>query len=908
MLAHLSPEALARAVVFVPSRRSAVVMRRAFQQELSGRAMLLPNILPLAEIERAFMNLLGDTAFAALETIPPAMPESQQRYLLADEIIQFERKRTGDVTLDYALTLADTLMVLQEQCARSGVVMTQEKLRALFHSDFEEHWKQALLFLGVLTDRWPEIEAELGMTIAARREVLLLEALTRHWQASPPDFAVVAVGSTGSQPATAALLQTIAGLPKGEVIIGGIDGIDDWASIEAGHPLFHIKKLLRQSGVAPEEVTHLATAPRSLWLDALAATSQIPGWREQPKPKSGHVRLIPCAHAEEEVRVISLLLREALESPAMRVAVVTPDEGLMARVASHMKRYGISVDRLNAGTLATTQTGSLWMALVAAIIEPEQMLRLRSLLHHPLLNIAPALLQGLEKGWHGVNRAYAGQLPRHDATLRSHPDYAPLALFVKALSQLSAAEMKASAWIDACAALLQPFVQMRGEGAEAVEEQLVALLDADRFGTLDGRDFQALLAERLGVAWRDVGINTHPQIALLTPVEARLEQFDRVILANMQDTLWPGTVSPNPWLNLTAQKALGLPAPEEHISLMAHDVLMLGSSGEVFLTYPERDAGSPTTRSRFIERLVTLLASHGVDEAEIGAEHYIDWANALQASDVYLPERELYARPSAQQRPRTLPVTDIDKLFTDPFSVYARHVLGLRKLDEIDAAPEASDFGSIAHRAIEVLAKHWDATAQPAQESELQAMAQDALRDFSERPSVDLFWRARLLNGLRYVNRLEAERRAQSITVATERKIEGELAGITLHGRIDRLEQRASGTTIIDHKTGEIPSTGKILEGRALQLLAYAMLLSKSGAHAEAIEYWALPKLGDQGELRHVDTTPATLEELEGKLSAALTAMLDEQTPFLARPVSNGADERFGNDYDGISRYDEWAG
>ena len=50
------------------------------------------------------------------------------------------------------------------------------------------------------------------------------------------------------------------------------------------------------------------------------------------------------------------------------------------------------------------------------------------------------------------------------------------------------------------------------------------------------------------------------------------------------------------------------------------------------------------------------------------------------------------------------------------------------------------------------------------------------------------------------------------------------------------------------------------------------------------------------------------LVQTGAKVLAALATMLNELTPFLARPLSTSADERFGNPYDGISRYDEWGG
>jgi ATP-dependent helicase/nuclease subunit B len=923
ILATYDAATLGNSILLLPNRRACVVMRDAWMHELRGKTALLPRMIPLADIENELIGLMGDAAFAALANIPQAMPEAEQRYILTQQVMAYERKRisapTIDVTVDYALTLADTLMQLQEQCVRAGVGITQEKLRQLFYSDYADHWRDALLFLGILTDTWPQIEQAYGQTTRANREVMMLQALANHWQHHPAEHPVICIGSTASQPATAMLLKSIAEMPGGKVILPGLDVAmpeADWQAIAAGHPLFHMKRFLAQWPLTPDKVTPLSEQRQMVWLEALAPTPSIVDWSTRTLPEHGQINLIPCAHAEEEARVISLLLREGLENPEAHSALITPDEGLLARVATHMQRYGITVDRLSAGNLANTQTGSAWVAMSAAIQQPESLLRLRELLHHPLLGIDSALLQGLEQGWYGLNRKRAGDLPRHDASLSAHADYKKLAAFAQQIASLNKTSMPASEWFATLSAMLHAWQKESMAAHEAVAEQLSMLRHADGLGPLGIDDFAALLAERLATPWRDAGINTHPRIHLLTPVEARLQHFDRVILANMQEQQWPGNAPISPWLNLAAQRALGLSAPEERITRMAHDVLMLASSGQVFLTYPKRDGGSPVPRSRFIERLVTLLAVHGVTEESITASHYTQWAALLYASDGYSPEPPIRPLPEAAQRPASIAVTAIDKLFTDPFYLYARYVLGLRALDALDADPEMSDFGTLTHRALEQLTAHWNTTNLPASDAQLELMAGAALRTLDARPNIDLFWRNRLVGGLRYINQLEAKRRVTAMEVLPEQTIEASLllgaAGestksIRLHGRIDRMEKTPQGTTIIDYKTGNIPSRNAILEGKSLQMLAYAMLLEGTGQTVLGLEYWQLPKLGEVGRTLPVmvDEIP---QELPEKLRAALAQMLNAETPFLARPLGSSSDDGYTNDYDGISRFDEWAG
>lgn len=910
MLAADDAALLASSIVLVPTRRACVSLRQAFQRELAGRTALLPRIIPLSGIDHALIGLLGPAALEVLKQIPPAMPNWQQRDILCQQVAAFEARRTGASRIDRALTLAEELMALQDECARHEIVLTPRALQQLRSGDHAQHWDQAIQFLSILAEFWPQMEAELGLTIAATRETALLRALAVAWTAQPPAGPVWVIGSTASQPATAALLHAVATLPQGHVVLPGMEvNIDpaQWERVAAGHPLYHLRQWLDQAGKSPHALQPLGEAPQSIWAEALADSETVAQWQQQPISSPAGLHLVPCMHPEEEARSIALILREGV-AQHQHSALITPDEGLMARVAAHLARFDIIPQRLHEGTLAQTPAGSLWWLLVAAIMEPQRSLPLRSVLHHPAIPIEAGFLRELELSWHGVSLRRAGHVPPVSEALRSHHAMASVELLARECARLSLARLTAKQWVGQCQALLVGLQALTQRGQEAVEEALEGLAASD-LPPMVIEEFAALLQQQLNAPWRSAGVNADERIVMLTPVEARLEHFDRVVLANLQDSQWPGTASGSAWLNLAGRAALGLPSPQESISLMAHDLLMLGSAPEVFLTWPQRDGGSPTTRSRFVERLVTRLASRGIAEETITARHYAHWATLLDQATDFSPEPAPHPTPPTSQRPTQLPVSALETLFRDPFQIYARYVLGLKSLKAIDAEPEASDFGSLAHRAIQRLSAHWNDHHQPADKNQLSRMADAALHDFSDNPSIALFWRSRLLGALDFVNTQEELRRAagDSISVVPEMPVEAPLqAGestITLHGRIDRVEQGAQ-LLLADYKTGRAFSEKHMLSGEALQMLAYAMLLQAQGAQPDGIEYWKLPQARIAGEISQVPMAALMEAQLPQKLLAGLEAMLRETTPFLANP---GGDARNG-DYDGVSRYDEWAG
>ncbi|MFM9890231.1 MAG: PD-(D/E)XK nuclease family protein, partial [Rickettsiales bacterium] len=823
---HPSPHTL----VLVPTRRACVAMARAFQQVLGDKTAMLPRIVALSDIDQSLVALLGEDGLNLLERIAPAMPDWQQRYMLARHIAAFEGRRNpgGATRLDQSLALAQQLMALQDECARHEITLTPASLQALGHGGFAQHWALALQFLSILAEHWPAVEAELGLTTKAARETAMLRALAAHWAKSPPNYAVVAVGSTASQPATAQLLHIIGALPNGAVVLPGLDPTmpdTEWQRVEAGHPLFYLKQLLDHYPLTPSQLAPLGAAARSLWQEALVDRETLAGWPTRPLPEVTNLKLIPCAHREEEARVVALLLREGAQKPG-RTALITPDEGFLACVSAQLQRFGLQADRMRTGTLAETETGSLWLHTLACVANPERLLHLRQLLHHPLSEIDREYLRSIEPYFHGVANRRPGQLPRLPDALRAHHETARLEKLLQQFSRLSGATLDAQGWLNAIEALQVTFEIGEGSGREAVAEALAVLADAP-LPPMGVEEFSNLVTERLAEAWRNPALKAHPQLVMLTPVEARIEQFERVILATMTDTQWPGMRASDAWLNLAARQKLGLPGPLEATSLMAHDLLMLGSGAELFLTWSQREEGAPTTRSRFIERLVTLLATHGQSADSITDRRYAQWAAKLDAGDDFAPAAAPMPTPSAAQRPTRLPASQLDTLFTNPYQIYARYVLGLAPLKPIDAEPEPSDFGSLAHRAIQLLTEQWNTLERAASQPEIERIAERALQGFSEQPGIALFWRTRLVAALVFVNAEETKRRsAAGLKVTSEVQKEAPISlgrdanspELILYGRIDRVEEGAA-PCLVDYKTGKIPTAKEILDGRAVQLL-----------------------------------------------------------------------------------------
>ncbi|MDB5482533.1 MAG: hypothetical protein JWO83_3586, partial [Caulobacteraceae bacterium] len=218
-LSPLGPEALAEAVVLLPTRRAARSLAEAFLKAADRRAVLLPQIRALGDLDE------GEPPFEAGDIaldLPPAISPVRRRFELAGLVVEhedlLERRLDAGTALDLADALAAFLDAWQiEECEDPNAVA------ALVEGELARHWMVSAAFLEVATTAWPRKLEALGLMDVAARRVALTRRLAERWADRPPLDVMVAAGSTGSAPATADLLAAIARAPRGAVVLPGLD-------------------------------------------------------------------------------------------------------------------------------------------------------------------------------------------------------------------------------------------------------------------------------------------------------------------------------------------------------------------------------------------------------------------------------------------------------------------------------------------------------------------------------------------------------------------------------------------------------------------------------------------------------------------------------------------------------------
>ncbi len=930
-------------LIILPSRRAARALAGAFLRANGGQALLLPRIIAPGAIDEA-----GLTLHRALE-LPPAMPVMVREALLSKLILALNGKNGAPRHLHAAWTLAGDLARLLDE-ADTAEVDLREALPGVVAAELASHWQTTLQFLEIVTHAWPEILSGMGLVNPAARQAALIDGQSAAWSAQPPPEKIWLVARDAS-PALTRLARTIAEMPQGAVILPAYDFAlkpAAWEMLDDGHAQTGIARLLAAMGVRPAEVLRweapesLVPAGRAALLSkALLPAACLQDWQETaPLATAGLFRLA-ARDEQEDATAIAMILRDALETPGRSAALVTPDRGLATRVAAALKRFGIAADDSAGEPLCETPPAIMLRLLAAAATQQFAPLPLLALLKHPLAaageppeicrdnarKLELAALRGPRPapGFDGIKfRLDArGKQSDRDFLARLEIRLAAVTGLPVTLNPADAMRRLVTAGEQLAATAQEPgaAILWAGEAGTALSNVLTDALSAlADLPDIESKNLGDLLDAILEgeVVRKPRTRDGHPRIAIWGVQEAALQSVDVAVLGGLVEGVWPAPAEPGPWLSRPMRKAAGLPAPEQAIGLSAHDFFSLCCQCPVvILAAPVRRERAPAVPARWLTRLDALLLGTGRFLEQHPAA---SWAQQLDTPTARVLRPKPEPRPPASRRPTTLSISDIATLMADPYAIYAKKILNIRDLDELDEESDQSLFGNIVHAGLARFFSVGQDFAAADATAALTLALQLAMREQRPREALQAWWEARLERIAGWIVAAERERRATNPPVSMLLEQPAELPvgqNFTLKGRADRIEKRADGSVfIMDYKTGNPPKPKDVANGSAPQLPLEAVMAEAGAfgpefaARVTELAFWKLSGRHVKGEDKPIFPDPedlrAAIDRAAEELPALFNKFADPRTPYLAAPHPDRS--TYEDVYKGISRRGEWAG
>ncbi|MEM9054624.1 MAG: double-strand break repair protein AddB, partial [Pseudomonadota bacterium] len=414
------PEALADALIYVPNRRSERALAFALHEVSGHQACLLPDIRALGDLET---DEPPPSAEMALADLPPVISPAKRIGGLTRLTMRFFERSGASLPAAACLAAARELARLLDQAALSGDVDWSSLEALVPERQLAEHWRQSVQFLKIITDQWPaQLEEITAMDPYARR-LAAAQALVREWQAQPPQSPVIIAGSTGATPASRLLMQAALELPKGVIVLPGLDlELSDKSQVAIArtpsHPQFALVRTLEALKVESQRVQtwphvsetakqgarhrllHQALAPAQStadWTDRLAAIAPDQDAASLVRQALSGLALIEAVDDTEEALLAALLLRETLEHEGETAALVTPDAGLARHVSAMLKRWDIDVAPSAGQPLPQTNAGSFLLLVANWLLDMSHPVNLMAVLNHHDCRFDRAAILALDK-------------------------------------------------------------------------------------------------------------------------------------------------------------------------------------------------------------------------------------------------------------------------------------------------------------------------------------------------------------------------------------------------------------------------------------------------------------------------------------------------------------------------------
>ena len=936
------PEVLARVNIVVNTKRMRL---RLLEEFVSLGSILIPNVHVVSDLS----ELIG--------TFKDPNPKSHLQYrfelmVLVQKLIEQQPDLASKSAL-YDLT--DNLAKLIDEL--QGENVAPSIIKKLNVEDQSGHWQRILHFVDIVTTYLEKRNLEPDSEGFQRNQV---RALLKGWEEFPPENYIFIAGSTGSRGTTLELIKGIYGLNKGVVVLPGFDfhipetvlgSISD-PLIGEDHPQYRFVKMLKGLNVKYKDVGIWPTgSPPSIPRNKLISLALRPApftdsWMsEGPKLECldracEGLSLFEAENQREEALAIAMVLRKAADLNK-RAALVTPDRRLARQVTAELLRWGIIPDDSAGLSFHLTLPGRFLRKVSAIFNRSPTASELIAILKNPICHSDD------------VNRGkHLRLVTKLETFLRKNTIIDPTVDHLHRFSKENNQEFSQK-WVKWLSIFLGKF-QNEGQqelgywlcehisnaeylavGCDPLEEKTSGSLwqnDAGEMAKKIVDNIFAVASSAPSISSSDYNkmLNTifssyevrnshisHDNILIWGTLEARANGTDLLILSGLNEGIWPAQPEPDQWMNRKMRIDAGLLLPERRIGLSAHDFQQAMGANEVWITRSKRNSESETTPSRWLNRLINLLAGLNSNGGKLalenmrsrGSQHLLLLNELEKTKKIKKPSRP-EPIPPLKVRPKKLSVTEIKTLIRDPYSIYARHILKIEPLERLDKFSSYTLRGTVYHSIFEQFVMNWNSDADlKSHQENLEKMASDVIKVGTSNKILQNFWRKGINDISLSFIKDEIERQQEATPSAFERSGKLYIRGLNfeISGKADRIDLNKNGGAIIyDYKSGTLPSL-KQQVAYDKQLYLLSLILQNGGFEgisSTKVDAAFFVPIKPNLKKIHIPVDLESVEEFEVKLGELLSAYLTLSTGFKARRALFLKQDY--SPYDQISRYGEW--
>ena len=910
--------AISQTTIILPNQRSCRELREIFLQKNSpNSAFILPKIKSISDI--SFEDFFE---FLPSEEIRQTIDELLQIKVISGiDHLFFLSQKIQSLTIfgenlqaNQALSIAIHLKDLFDEIEREEIDL--KKLNEIDDSDLSIHRQVTLDFLKKFHIQIKNIliKENIFFDISYQNLVIqkFISALTKFGSKSP----LIIAGSTGSVSFGKKLIKAISQQKNGYVIL---QAVSEDAEIfeQESHPQFFLNDLIKFLEIDKNKVIKIAEEKFLLSsksrLDLLSLimlpSNQTEKWQNNVLIEKSEIeqnlQIITAKNELEEARIIALIVAENFYANK-KSAVITNNQKLAKLLKYQLESFDLPFnDSRNIGVLQSPLVN--FILLILDLIEndfasPILLAVLKNRLcvtakQNQLLEIfeKEVLRQDLStQGLDGIKAKleFLNQIELTNFFTNFCQNIAPLSQLKKETNLANYAQCLINAvenltdqrWLDLIAQesaqieLFEFFTKLNNsQNFQISRENILSC-------------FQILFPQ---ISFFEKSL-AKAEIQILSTMEARLLNHDLVIVASLNEGDFPEIAAEN-WLGKKIRKDLEIDRKMKKIGQNAYDFCNYLSNPKVVLTRSLSSSDAPSSPSLFLLKLQTLAKKLDINFSQ-GEKYfvYLKKLNEVEPCKISRPN----PKPKKELRIKKFAVTDISKIISNPYAIYAKKILQLRELQKIDFEPGYAEFGSFVHKALEEFVKDPRDLETTLKTSEI------IFEKYFLSKESKLIWWPKFENI--FTDFYQQEEFLQFARNQTEIEVKLVLNEIIISGKIDRIafdfDEEAH---IFDYKTGQVAAKKDVISGIEPQLTISALMLLEAGIKEKisSLNYWKLSS-STKNEIKEICADSEEIKILSATAKAGLTKLFayfsDEKNGYIAL-----LNER-RNEYKNLSRQQEW--
>jgi ATP-dependent helicase/nuclease subunit B len=898
---------ISSAVIFTPSRRSANELKRIFIKR--KRFVFLPTIKAIGDIDYDDIITNNLDLEVLKEVMDLAKPVSNIKHKLA--LIEGFLKNHG---IFQSIKLADELSNFLNELEKNNCDV--RALEDLVDDDFSAHWQNTLRFLNVFaTEKNKFLGGNDAVSMNTHKIQIIKYYIKNFSKLERLKDPVIFVGNLMTIDNTVELIKSLKRFDDSYFIFKGFDCLLDdkqASNIDEMYLNYYFYNFIDKIKIKRDEIKNIeyedamaSNERRTLFYSALPCQLTYL-WKELDVNVPQNVELVECENIFEEMKAIAFYILDFIDKNSMQNIAVVSNVDYSHELEIYLRRYGLPVNNAFGKSLSGVKLSKLLFLINGMIITDFKKDVFLSFLKNDCVKFSENtdIIRDIEQLMfdnpvNAINLAgYYEEARRKNNNI--------LCEFLENIEKIFSVLSKELTYpitkiIECLFEILEKTVlKLETDDSQRIIDFLTDFMEeSDDFNTnISVEDFNILLKYFLSRQSYSENFSVYPTVNIIGTEEARLINYDLTVIFNCNDGYFPANISSDHWLNNSMRKKMGLLSKNCELGKAYYDFIQLLSQKQVLITRSLKVDDVVTFKSRFLQRLESLLKCKGLslkkNEKIVDIVRFDNYTQKNCLPKITRPE-PIFNMKNIDH----ISATSFNILTKNPYDFYAKYALKLKNTNALIGVNKNAIFGTFFHSVFESFSEKYDEYKE-----DMKKLVYEMLDDFFYNNKIlrELYEKKTLLIADNF-HLLDEESRKKATKVLTEKeyKYEFNKNSLVLTARADRIDVIENNlVNIVDYKTGVATEKKEILEGKELQMPYTAFILRKNGVNINNIEIWDIKS----NKYRKIELDENNVKEVLNAVEVFIQKIINyfskDDSRFFATTLN-----RF-NDYRHLSRADEW--